>query len=103
MNHMANNQGKGWHGDSEGHAEASRERDRKNSNWLPLLFLPIAFVVGWAAHDASTTDTQESAQSTFKQGVGGGPDTASITPTGTSMESTDDTDTETNTNGSTGM
>lgn len=38
-----NNSGRGWHGDSEGHREVSK----KKTNWWPLLFLPVAFALGW--------------------------------------------------------
>lgn len=78
---MADNKGRGWHGDSQGHAEASRERDDKKTNWLPLLLLPVAFFLGWAGHDAASNDTSEIAsESQMQPGVGGGPyDT--ITPT----------------------
>lgn len=97
---MANTQGRGWHGDPEGHAEASHERDKKHTNWLPLLLLPIAFILGWAGHDATTKDTHEVAQqqSTIQPGVGGGPATT-ITPTGSSSNTTNDGAGSTNMNG----
>jgi hypothetical protein len=99
---MANNNGKGWHGDTERHAEASRERDNKSTNWLPLLLLPVAFGLGWAIHDAATTDTREVAQeeSTIQPGVGGGPE-STISPTGSlyNIDGNTGTDATNNTNG----
>lgn len=77
---------RGWHGDPEGHRDAARDRredgrERKSkTNWWPLLFLPVAFVIGWAGGDASDNNNREQAYTNQTQpGVGGGPD-VSITP-----------------------
>ena len=70
---------RGWHGDPEGHRDAGRERKSK-TNWWPLLFLPVAFVIGWAGGDASDNNENRQAYTNQTQpGVGGGPD-VSITP-----------------------
>jgi hypothetical protein len=77
---MADNQGKGWHGDPEGHREAAKERD-KDTNWWPLLLLPVAFLFGWLGHDAATPDRSDvSSESRFQPGVGAGPDVPSGSP-----------------------
>lgn len=72
---MADNQGRGWHGDSEGHADAARERDKDNKfNWLPLLLLPVAFAIGWGANEAmGNEDTRGQTAQTQQYGIGGGP------------------------------
>lgn len=77
---MANNNGRGWHGDPEGHREAAKERDKK-TNWWPLLLLPVAFAVGWLGHDATNDNNREVAsENRMQPGVGGGPDTPSVSP-----------------------
>jgi hypothetical protein len=75
---MADNQGRGWHGDSEGHREASKERNEGGFNWLPLLLLPLAFFVGWGANEAMGNNNDQTYQS--QPGVGGGPNTPCVTP-----------------------
>lgn len=66
-----NNQGKGWHGDSERHAEVGREK--KKTNWWPLLLLPIAFFIGWGANDAASNNDRSQATENQQYGIGGGP------------------------------
>lgn len=71
---------RGWRGDPEGHRAAARESHRSKTSWWPLLFLPVAFVIGWVSGDAA--DNNENRQASTNQtqpGVGGGPD-ISITP-----------------------
>ena len=75
-------QGQGWHGDPEGHAEAARERDNK-VNWLPLLLIPLAFVLGvWGGNAMDNNNRQDGTQ----VGVGGGPVVPCISPTSTMMQ-----------------
>lgn len=75
---MANNQqGRGWHGDPEGHAEAARERNK--TNWWPLLLVPLALFIGWAGRDALGYDNDRAYNQT-STGVGGGPYTPCVSP-----------------------
>ena len=78
------NDNKGWHGDSEGHREAAKERTetKTKTNWWPLLFLPIAFVAGWGMGEAGNNQEQAYDRGAQTQpGVGGGPEVSpSISP-----------------------
>jgi hypothetical protein len=73
---MADNN-RGWTGDSEGHRQAARESHKSKTNWWPLLFIPVAFGIGWWGGDKSNDQNQQSYQA--QPGVGGGPE-VSITP-----------------------
>ena len=76
---MAAQDGRGWHGDSEGHREAAEERN--DTNWWPLLFIPVAFLVGWWANDTVDNASQNQARNNQAEtGVGGGPDSTTISP-----------------------
>lgn len=77
---MADNTNRGWHGDSEGHREVAKERTKTKTNWWPLLFIPVAFVLGWGASDASDNADDQAYNSQAERGVGGGPDSPSISP-----------------------
>jgi hypothetical protein len=68
-------QGRGWHGDPEGHADAARERDK--TNWWPLLLVPLALFIGWGARDMTDTDHNNNQTQT---GVGGGAYTPCVSP-----------------------
>lgn len=77
---MTNNTtGRGWHGDSAGHAQAARARDK--FNWWPLLAIPVAFVIGWSANTATNTGVSTSTTNGTEVGIGGGPGSECITPT----------------------
>lgn len=72
-------QGKGWHGDSEGHAEAARERNK--TNWWPLLAIPLAFFVGMASTSAFDRNNNDQAQNyQSESGVGGAGYTPCVSP-----------------------
>lgn len=76
---MADNQnGRGWHGDPEGHAYAARQRDK--GNWWPLLLIPLALFVGWGARDVVSNDNERAYNYETQTGVGGGPYTPCVTP-----------------------
>lgn len=74
---MANNKGRGWHGDSEEHHQAAMERDK--FNWWPLLFIPLAFFVGMGV-DRIATDDARTGDVGIQRGIGGGPGTECPTP-----------------------
>ena len=75
---MANTQGRGWHGDPEGHADAARERNK--TNWWPLLLVPLALFVGWGARDVVGHDNDRAYNNQSQTGVGGGPYTPCVSP-----------------------
>jgi hypothetical protein len=63
------------------HKEKDVRENEDRFNWLPLLLIPIFFILGWSVNDAVNGKGQvyESRQ---QVGVGGGPGTGSycITP-----------------------
>lgn len=48
-------------------------------NWLPLLLIPIFFMLGWSVNDA-VTDKGQVYETRQQVGIGGGPGTYCITP-----------------------
>lgn len=76
---MEENQNPDWQDKSTRHPEADKdEREKKGGfNWLPLLLIPVAFVMGWGANDATAGDDRNQISETRPQvGVGGGPDSS---------------------------
>ncbi len=70
--------GRGWHGDSQGHARAAQASHEKNGvPWLSLLLIPLFFVGGWLANEVTKKYTDTTYQTQY--GVGGGPPVC-ITP-----------------------
>lgn len=48
-------------------------RDNDNSNWWPLLLIPLAFFIGWGVNEARDTANNQAYQNTAQSGVGGAP------------------------------
>ena len=63
-----------WRENNDERREVTRER-RSRTNWWPLLFLPVAFVIGWVGGDAADNTSRDQAYTNQTQpGIGGGPD-----------------------------